>query len=259
MDLRPEVTVKQLRQFLKREFSLDVRITRNGRPVADLAIVIPSTGDKKMSRKYSFLIETNTVISDLILFCSQKAGLDMELRNKAGIKMSGELTLMEARDAAASPLSSSLTVDSNIHAALSIARESKYYSDADWVRRVFENAAYKVKSLHERCMLINAAVSLSGKEPSFPSRQVGAILSILCEDKGDYAEAYSTAAGSEDENVRSLTKEIRRIANGSLAAEELETFIQVAEKVDQELFRSEQTRSNYSERGEDRSNWEESH
>ena len=146
-------------------------------------------------------------------------GVLLELRNQNGIKIADQQTLEEGRLITGLQVSSSRTIDSNIHAALNLANNSYYY-DADWVRRIFEKAVYKANSSGEKRQLIEAAITIGEKSPKFSMKDVLLLLIFICKEKPDFVQAHAILSTSDNTEVALLTDDIKRIAAENIGLED---------------------------------------
>ena len=201
MEITDKSTIKDLRKFLKEEFAIEARFTRQGRPADSAEYVLGISGTAKTAKKQrkaargGFDVDSTTDASDLIQKIRQAAGIDLELRNSEGIKVSGRQALGEARQLAASPFADSRTLDASIRTALNVSGDANY-ADTDWVRRIFDKAAFTAKTLADRKRLIEAAIGIAETTPTLPLGTVLSLLRLICRDKEDFAVAHALAADS---------------------------------------------------------------
>ena len=99
-------------------------------------------------------------------------------------------------------------MNSSIHAALSIARDSNYFSDADWVYKLLETAARKVNNSEEKIMMMEALVKLGEQSKIFSSNQYRSILDLFCKEDSDYKKAAKILSESDNQEIKSVVIEI---------------------------------------------------
>jgi hypothetical protein len=85
-------------------------------------------------------------------------------------------------------------------------------SDADWVRRIFEKAAFKANTTADRRTLIEAAIAIGETTPNFSMEEVLPLLRFVCKEKADFVEAHAIVSESDNREVNSLASEIRKMA-----------------------------------------------
>ena len=225
MEITDESTIKDLRKFLKEEFAIEARFTRRGRP-ADAAEPLLGASRKEARKKGAlagFVVDSATDASDLIEQVRLAAGIDLELRNGKGIKVSGRRALGEARHMAASPFADSRTLDASIRTALNIAGDANY-ADTDWVRRIFEKAAFNARTPADRKRLLEAAIGIAEITPTLPVGAVLSLLRLICRDKEDFAVAHALASASEAGNAEALAARVEELAIERLELGEDATF-----------------------------------
>jgi hypothetical protein len=224
VEITDKSTIKDLRKFLKKEFAIEARFTRRGRPADATEYILGISGTAKKEKKGTrggFVVDSATDASDLIEKIRQAAGIDLELRNGEGIKVSGRQAIGEARQLAASPFADSRTLDASIRTALNVSGDANY-ADTDWVRRIFDKAAFTAKTPADRKRLIEAAIGIAETTPTLPLGTVLSLLRVVCRDREDFAVAHALAADSRAGEA--LASRIKELAIDRLGLEEGANF-----------------------------------
>jgi hypothetical protein len=169
-------------------------------------IKAPTNIQKKLSEKIFFLIDEDTVVSELIHFFYKEGGLSIELRNKDGIKLTNEITLKQVRDILPIP-SSSGSIEDDLKVATRIASSGDYY-DTDWVVRILEKAAYKANSYSDKLLIIDELVSLIQKNNQLSLKQNLNVIDSCFKEKEDHKKVYNKLLESNNSNAIVLANKL---------------------------------------------------
>ena len=209
MRITQNTRLKEVTKFLISEFGLYIHgIVKRLPPGTDFVIQRSAVKGNGPPENIEFEVSGSTTVYEFQEYFSSIAGLNIELRNSRSIKIPENSLLESGKDTKRSVLSDSQNIDSSIHAALSVATDSSYYSDVDWVYKILKTAARQANDNEKKSKLIEALCKIAECNTNFSANLVKSILDLFCRNDSDYIKTANIFSQSNNQDIKSLADEI---------------------------------------------------
>ena len=182
MELNADISLKELLVFLRDEFGISIHSANNKALPPLKTQIFKCFSVKETDRKYfkSLNIGGFSTISEIKFLLEFHAGLYVDFRNNSGIKLSGDISLREAKVLAVSPRGDSKVLETALESAVTLAKKHALNADLDWVYRILKNTAYELKTSEDKLLMVKALVEICESSPDISVNVLSDIVNIFC-------------------------------------------------------------------------------